>query len=185
MSKDLYPIDQATDDGLSYEFTSVGPVPIVGKPRLVRKRILYSPFPGNPFGYNLGFGDINPYNPEIVLDQTASDNGDMRKVLNTVFKTMYGFFDRYTNPRTFVYIQGAEREAPHPEAPLPAGRRSKQVDAAIRIRLYQRMIFDQYEELKTDFRIIALLEQGWTPLNSELVKNLLVRSQAFIFIRIR
>src|SRR5690242_10486127 len=56
--------------------------------------------------YNLGFGD---YGNDIGLldDKVISNNGDMRKVLETVVSTLKFFFQEH--PEKIVHIEGSDQ----------------------------------------------------------------------------
>lgn len=55
--------------------------------------------------YNLGFGDYDEQNSSI-LDDVNSNNGDMRKVFNTVLNTVPKFFT--INKDAAILIQGSD-----------------------------------------------------------------------------
>jgi hypothetical protein len=55
--------------------------------------------------YNLGFGDYNEENGNI-LDDVISNNGDMRQVFSTVINTVPKFFKE--NPNAGIWIQGSD-----------------------------------------------------------------------------
>lgn len=55
--------------------------------------------------FNLGFGDYDEENDHI-LDNTNSNNGDMRKVFNTVLNTVPKFFQK--NENAAIWVQGSD-----------------------------------------------------------------------------
>ncbi|MCB9232002.1 MAG: hypothetical protein H6581_10085 [Bacteroidia bacterium] len=57
--------------------------------------------------YNLGFGDYNEENGEI-LDDINSNNGDMRKVFNTVLNSIPLFFE--INKNAAIWVQGSDSQ---------------------------------------------------------------------------
>lgn len=182
MPKDLYPIDWTSPDGLQHTFTSMGTHPD-GSPRPLPKLVIYHPLPEDNEGYNLALLDIlswDPKDPNAVSDTTVLTNNDRDKILDTAFHTMFAFFEKH--PYNYVQFRGSQRP-PEPE-PEP-GKRQKKRDPNVRIKAYKRRIFQNFEALKTDFEIQALIkDQGWTLLDSELVKNWNLDCQAFQFERI-
>jgi len=91
-----YPL-LATPDRLQFEFTSEGP-----KGEIV-KRIEYSHL-ADLGVWNLGFGDYDP-DSDMVSDQTISDNGDGRKVLATVVRSLEEFLT--VRPDAIVFFTGS------------------------------------------------------------------------------
>ena len=69
-----------------YEFVSVGPKGSIQK-------IVEYAYINELSIWNLGFGDVNPVTGEIS-DDVISDNGDGRKVMATVFMTLFTFFKK-------------------------------------------------------------------------------------------
>lgn len=75
--------------------------------RTIVKAIEYS-FIRNISGrkvYNLGFGDFNEKNG-MLIDDINSNNGDMRKVFNTVLNTIPKFFA--LNNEAAIWVQGSD-----------------------------------------------------------------------------
>jgi len=58
--------------------------------------------------YNLGFGDYNSED-KTISDKENSNNGDMRKVFNTVLSTVPEFFKVF--PYFPIFIQGSDSHA--------------------------------------------------------------------------
>lgn len=57
--------------------------------------------------YNLGFGDYNSENDEMS-DDVNSNNGDMRKVFNTVLSTVPLFFA--SSPNSGIWVEGSDSD---------------------------------------------------------------------------
>ncbi len=55
--------------------------------------------------YNLGFGEYDEANRKII-DNVNSNNGDMRKVFNTVLNTIPKFFQK--NKNTAIWVRGSD-----------------------------------------------------------------------------
>lgn len=77
--------------------------------------------------YNLAFGDLNPKTRRID-DLAVSNNGDTEKVLATVAKALYTFFNEH--PDVFVFATGSTKA---------------------RTRLYRMGINRFYEDMNKDF----------------------------------
>lgn len=82
-----------------------------------------------PNVFNLAFGDFNPQTQEID-DRVVSNNKDTDKVLSTVVKAVYMFFDEY--PGVLIYATGSTKS---------------------RTRLYRMGISRFYPEMKKDFHL--------------------------------
>lgn len=82
-----------------FEFVSEGPN------GAIRKLIEFQETT-KPGVYNLAFGDFNPKTREID-DLAISNNGDTEKVLATVVKSVYTFFNAY--PHVFVFATGSTK----------------------------------------------------------------------------
>lgn len=96
--------------------------------------------------YNLGFGDLIE---NKVSDTEISNNGDGAKVLATVIKTMFLFFEKYSN-YTFV-IEGSTNR---------------------RTRIYNWLLDRYYDELIQRFIILGLLDNAFVPFEkSNLYKS--------------
>ena len=77
--------------------------------------------------YNLAFGDFNP-KTQGIDDLVVSNNGDTEKVLATVVKAVYTFFNEY--PDVFVFATGSTKA---------------------RARLYRMGINRFYDDVNQDF----------------------------------
>lgn len=75
----------------------------VSNRRTSKKIVGYTPMTTLLSGYNLGFGDL--YDDGTVDDISVSNNDDMEKVIATVVRTMFHFFDTY--PHKFVFVEGS------------------------------------------------------------------------------
>ena len=99
-----YPTEQLETKGKSirYIFESVGKTAII-------KQIEYSYFDSilGSDVYNLGFGDYNAQQ-DIISDTINSNNGDMRKVFNTVLSTVPKFFEVYKNAG--IWVTGSDEK---------------------------------------------------------------------------
>lgn len=90
--------------------------------------------------YNLGFGDIIKGR---VVDSAISNNNDLLKVMNTVAKTIYLFFDKY--PKHKVYIQAVD---------------------AKRLRLYHTILRRKLTEIELNFYLEGFTDKdGWEEFN--------------------
>lgn len=96
MNQPTYDLE-TSDDVLTFEFQSVGPV------GTITKVVVYSPLPLLTGYYNLGFGDLNELGD--LSDEAVTNNGDMSKVLATVVSTLFVFFTVY--PAATVYFRGS------------------------------------------------------------------------------
>lgn len=95
MIDDYYPI--SSDDFLTFEFKSVGPMGVITK-IVSYKKI-------NSEGlYNLGFGDKDE-ETGFVNDLAVTNNQDSKKVLLTVSKTLYLFTEK--EPDAMVLVMGS------------------------------------------------------------------------------
>ena len=91
---------KADTESLFFEFTSVS------EEKTISKIITYSPLPDDPEIYNLALGDIL-LNGE-VSDLTVSNNSDMEKVIATVVRTIFNFFEKH--PENAIYFKGSSPE---------------------------------------------------------------------------
>lgn len=119
MNAEKYPL-KAGSRYTYFEFTSDGPR------GTIRKLIKFQKT-ANSDVYNLAFGDFDPQS-QVIDDLATSGNGDTEKVLATVIKAVYTFFDQY--PDVFVYATGSTKS---------------------RTRLYRMGITRFYDEMKKDF----------------------------------
>ncbi len=99
------------------------------------KVVLYSPIPGKPGTYNLGFGD---FQNGMVDDKSISNNSDLLKIMNTVAKTVYLFTDVF--PQRKIYIEPVDEK---------------------RSRLYHAIFQRRWGEIQPHFEVKGLTEQGW------------------------
>ncbi len=115
----------ASSDLETYHFTSTS------TERTIEKRIEFQnlnyEFEGRQL-YNLAFGDINE-NGEIN-DEAQSNNGDIIKIMSTIFSAIYEFTARY--PERCVYFTGSDEQ---------------------RTNFYQQIIRRKHEELIAHFSI--------------------------------
>ena len=98
MGNEMYELEE-TLNGLTFEFTSVGPK---GK---IPKLVVYSKVHSKGI-YNLGFGDKDP-NTGAINDFVITDNKDSQKVLATVASTVYYFTHRY--PKAVIVAKGSTK----------------------------------------------------------------------------
>jgi hypothetical protein len=120
-----YPLTISADK-LLFRFVSTGSAGNIVK--LVRYEAM-------PTGlWNLGFGDANEDESDFD-DSIVTNNNDMRKVLQTVFKTILLFTDAYPNRK--IYIE-------------PVDKRRK--------LLYNRAFYETHEDVASIFLILAVAE---------------------------
>lgn len=119
-----YVVDDAC---LLFEFDSISNL------KVIRKIIVYSPFPDNPNLFNLALGDL--MDSGQVSDMSVSNNSDMDKVIATVIQTMFRFFERHSD--CLLYIIGSTAE---------------------RTRLYRIIITKELVEASKYFRIYGIIE---------------------------
>ncbi len=79
-----------------------------GKKNLI-KGVEYSKFETKSGGivFNLGFGDYD-FETKSISDRISSNNGDARKVFNTVLSTIPKFLNEY--PDFPIFIQGSDSQ---------------------------------------------------------------------------
>jgi hypothetical protein len=116
----FYPIE-ISDDKLRYRFVSNG---LSGD---IVKLVSYENYESDL--WNLAFGDANEDETDFD-DKTISDNGDMRKVIRTIFETGLIFTNAY--PKRNILIIPVDKQ---------------------RQMLYNRVFKDKYEEIEEDFII--------------------------------
>ena len=100
-----------------------------GKKGIIPKIVIYEKIANNH--YNLAFGDYDTLGKSLN-DLIITNNGDAIKVLGTVINTIQKFFATY--PYAMLEIRGS---------------------TAIRTKLYQKIIKDNWAYIETDFRILA------------------------------
>jgi hypothetical protein len=115
-----YPLE-ISKDKLWYRFISIGEAGSIIK--LVNYEYVRSSL------WNLAFGDANSDQTDFD-DTTITDNGDMRKVMQTVFQTSLIFTDEY--PDRKIFIEPVDRK---------------------RRLLYNRIFQDKKEEIEKFFTI--------------------------------
>lgn len=93
-----YPIECSADK-LRYSFVSSG---LAGE---IVKLVSYDYYRLSL--WNLSFGDANDDQTDFD-DTVISDNGDMRKVMQTIFQTSLIFTDEYPNRK--IYIEPVDRK---------------------------------------------------------------------------
>ncbi|MCE6988491.1 DUF6934 family protein [Dyadobacter sp. CY323] len=121
-----------TPDFRTFEFRSIGPKGAV----LKIIRYVETELPGF---YNLGFGDLDPITRSID-DLIATNNGDAKKILQTVASTLYIFTDQY--PEAIVFATGSTN---------------------VRTRLYRMGISNNLEAIEKDFTIKGYFKEDWEP----------------------
>lgn len=89
--------------------------------------------------YNLALADVNPETGEID-DKIVSDNGDMMKILATIFHIIKHFIDYHPNYQ--IYFTS---------------------DSLTRNRLYRMAINNAYSELNADFELFGFLNNQPEP----------------------
>ena len=87
-----------SEDRLHYEFISTG------SKGSIRKVVEYT-YMSQLNMWNLGFGDFDT-TTEVVSDSVISNNGDGKKVMATVVKTLLDFFSQ--RPREIVIFTGSD-----------------------------------------------------------------------------
>jgi hypothetical protein len=118
-----------SEDRLRYEFISVG------SKGQIHKIIEYTYLPGVAF-WNLGFGDLDETTGHIS-DSVVSDNGDGRKVLATVIRSLLSFFN--THPAETIIFTGSDER---------------------RTRVYHRIAIQYQREFLSLLAINGLTEDG-------------------------
>ena len=126
---DLEKYETQNEDGhLRYTFISRGASDIM---KIIAFQKLPSTisFPriGELMVYNLAFGDRKGTTLDID-DKINSNNGDMRKVFNTVLHTIPIFFSKY--PKTCIVVEGSDNK---------------------RIRIYCNYVSRNYETLTEEY----------------------------------
>lgn len=116
-----------------YEFTSIG------ENQAIKKLIIFTPVKGEYKVYNLSFGDRTNYDGDLLRidDRIVSNNGDMNKVLATIFRAVLDF----TKDKGFykIVFRGS----------TPS-----------RTRLYRMVLSTNYEELSEYFNIYGVHSNG-------------------------
>jgi hypothetical protein len=95
--------------------------------------------------YNLGFGDYN-LETQTIDDKAKSDNGDMKKVLATVWQSLEDFFA--IQPNAIVFITGSDD---------------------VRNRFYYRLILNYAENFANIYKFEGVT--NFEPLEFEIVRQ--------------
>jgi hypothetical protein len=114
-----YSIDEK---GTRYEFVSTGP-----KGKIVK----VVEFANLKFAYNLAFGDLTQ--GKDFDDSNISNNGDIRKVLQTVVNIIHHFCEE--NPGQKIYIEPVDKQ---------------------RRALYNRIFKEKHEEISAFFQVTGI-----------------------------
>jgi hypothetical protein len=126
MNKESYIfIDQNSIKSFDYLFVSVGKNGYITKG--VRFVQLYETL------YNLILGDYDE-KLELLDDMVVSDNGDMPKVIATVFKIINDFLVK--NPLNMIYIQA---------------------NTVLKQKLYTRIIRNNHQDIVNTFNVMGIL----------------------------
>lgn len=119
--------DIRTSYGLdTYYFNSIG------KQGIIKKVVVYKQITKLANVFNLGFGTLKAdnYGQQYIDGEDITDNGDIRKVLSTVAKTIEVFTNEY--PKREVYFKGYTPRL---------------------TKLYQRAILNDYESISKIYSI--------------------------------
>ncbi|WP_426059969.1 DUF6934 family protein [Hymenobacter sp. B1770] len=144
-----YPLREADDEpkNRKFFFKSIGKLTIV---KVVEYMYV------QPYGlgglYNLAFGDYDKATRSII-DDTNSNNDDIRPVMNTVLSTIPLFFDEY--PYATIAVQGSDSGAEF-EIQCRITCLNKRCDATCRnadrrINSYRYFLNKNYDELKETY----------------------------------
>ncbi|WP_041895043.1 DUF6934 family protein [Myroides profundi] len=116
-----------------YEFTSIG------KNQAIKKLIIFAPIKAEKNLYNLSFGDANESIDKngLINDTITSNNGDMKKVLATVFRAVLAFIQNKKECK--IVFRGS----------TPS-----------RTRLYRIALSNNYDELSKYFDIYGINQDG-------------------------
>ena len=120
-----YPYDQT--QASRYTFTSIG------KKRIVKEVVFTHTGTRNIF--NIGFGDVLP--DGSLDDRANSNNGDIVRVLGTMFQILIDFTSKF--PDTEIFFSGRTQE---------------------RTKLYTRILRTYYTSFNKQFFINVLIEDG-------------------------
>lgn len=112
----------ANEDRTRYDFFSTGPKGVIVK---------VVEFADLKFAYNLAFGDL--IHGKDFDDANISDNGDMRKVLQTVVNIIHQFCEE--NPGQKIYIEPVDKH---------------------RKALYNRIFKEKQEEIASFFIVTGI-----------------------------
>lgn len=109
----------------------------MGKKGVITKVIMYEKTAPNH--YNLGFGDYD-HMTDNISDKSVSNNGDTVKILATVIQTIRDFFG--ARPYALLDVQGS---------------------TPIRTKLYQKILRDNWNEIETNFKVLAFRDVNGEP----------------------
>lgn len=130
---------------VQYLFESAGQKTLI-------KAVQYSGFKinGGQIIYNLGFGDYD-FETKSISDQQNSNNGDMRRVFNTVLNTVPKFFK--DNPGLPIYVQGSDSSDLFEEECRNSCFKKCSVckNKNRRIRAYTYFVNKNFEELSKEY----------------------------------
>ena len=93
MDLEFYPF-YADEDRLYFDFLSVSPE------RTIRKAVIFTPLSTHKV-FNMALVDVRP--DGSICDKTISNNGDLEKIMATVFQCVAQFFEFY--PQANIYVQ--------------------------------------------------------------------------------
>lgn len=137
------------------------------------KAIEYTPISkiNNRLVYNLGFGDYDEYNGKI-LDNSNSNNGDMRKVFSTVLNTIPDFFKKTINAA--IWIQGSDSAEDYKKT---CKKHCKKNCTSIcknygrRIRIYRYYLDKKFVELSEEYKFYGVINNDTPYLEKYNPKN--------------
>ncbi len=138
MAREIYPYIKSNRETDTYLFTSIGPKGSIYKAVNMTKLEL----PGFSDWYNLAFGDWDDEKMEMD-DQARSNNGDLRKILNTVFQISIDFLTEH--PTYTLAFQGS------------MDTKSLQLGRNQRNKAYQQTLDKNLELLSEDYKIAGIL----------------------------
>jgi hypothetical protein len=129
MNKPTYPVE-IEDDNI-FSFLSIG------KNGIILKMVEIAEIQEGV--YNLGFGDYN-FTTESVDDKANSNNGDIEKVLATIFGIMIDFLNK--NPNKTIFFAGS---------------------TPFRTQLYQRIVNTYFDEFSSILEIQGNINGKYEP----------------------
>ncbi|WP_296143034.1 hypothetical protein [uncultured Flavobacterium sp.] len=159
----VYDLDGVTGEEIGvkgaygYWFESTGK-------RVVEKLIAYTPagkelvFGQQTDCFDFGFGDIDQNSGEIE-DKVSSNNGDARKVLETVLSTIPDFFSR--EPAAIVKVGGSDSQTEFTENCMKECRTKKCLETKEcrkkdrRINIYRSFVNDNYDRLIEEYEFFG------------------------------
>ncbi len=91
------------------------------------------------------------------MDNINTDNGDARKVFNTVLNTIPSFFEKY--PREILIIQGSDSRPGFKENCRKKCKKTCSEDNCMkfnqRIRIYKSFVDSRFESLNADYQFFG------------------------------